>query len=175
MNTLHHRLTRISESLNLWVERCAVALLAVLVVTVWLGILSRYALPWNLTFTEELARYLMIWVALLAISIGICKRQHVGMLVIFDRLPRTLRKTLAFSFDLIGILFFAVMFFYGLTYVERGFNQSTMIFGIPRGYPYLIIPIASGMACIQLALAAARDLLARSPRPALDASERTLT
>jgi len=166
MTTLLHRLTRISEALNLWVERCAVALLSVLVVTVWLGILSRYVLPWNLTFTEELARYLMIWVALLAISLGICKRQHVGMLVIFDRLPRRVRKGLALSFDLIGILFFAVMFYQGHTYVERGFNQSTMIFGIPRGYPYLIIPIASGLACLQLALAAARDLLERAPQPA---------
>lgn len=159
MPPLLHRLTRISEVLNLWVERCAVAMLSVLVVTVWLGILSRYVLPWNLTFTEELARYLMIWVALLAISLGICKRQHVGMLVIFDRLPQQVRKVLALSFDLIGILFFAVMFYHGLTYVERGFSQSTMIFGIPRGYPYLIIPLASGLACLQFALAAARDLI----------------
>ncbi len=166
MTTLLHRLTRISEVLNLWVERCAVALLSLLIVTVWLGILSRYVLPWNLTFTEELARYLMIWVALLAISLGICKRQHVGMLVIFDRLPQQVRKGLALAFDLIGILFFAVMFYHGLTYVERGFSQSTMIFGMPRGYPYLIIPIASGLACLQLALAAARDLMARAPQPA---------
>lgn len=168
MATLHDRLTRLSEALNLWVERCAVALLAALVVTVWLGILSRYALPWNLTFTEELARYLMIWVALLAISLGICKRQHVGMLIIFDHLPQGVRKTLALTFDLVGILFFSVMFYHGLTYVDRGFSQSTMIFGIPRGYPYLIIPIASGMACIQLALAAAQDLLKGAPRPALE-------
>lgn len=168
MTTLLDRLTHISEVLNLWVERCAVALLSVLVVTVWLGILSRYALAWNLTFTEELARYLMIWVALLSISLGICKRQHVGMLVIFDHLPPSVRKALALSFDLIGILFFSIMFYHGLTYVERGFSQATMIFSIPRGYPYLIIPIASGMACIQLALAAARDLLTRAPRPALE-------
>lgn len=166
MTTLHHRLTLISETLNLWVERLAVAMLTILVVTVWVGILSRYVLPWNLTFTEELARYLMIWVALLAVSLGICKRQHVGMLVIFDRLPRLVRKALAFSFDLIGFAFFAIMFYHGLTYVERGFNQSTMIFGIPRGYPYLIIPIASGLACLQLALGAAQDLLERAPQPA---------
>lgn len=166
MFTLHLQLTRISDTLNLWVERCAVALLSLLVVTVWLGILSRYALPFNMTFTEELARYLMIWVALLAVSLGVCKRQHVGMLVIFDRLPLRMRKVLALAFDLIGILFFSVMFYHGLTYVERGFSQSTMIFGIPRGYPYLIIPIASGLACLQLALGAARDFMARAPQPA---------
>ncbi|WP_163559316.1 TRAP transporter small permease [Halomonas sp. NO4] len=168
MSRLRHTISHSSETLNTWVERLCVFLLSLLVLTVWLGILSRYALPWNLTFTEELARYLMIWVALLAVSIGICRRQHVGMLVIFSRLPLAAQKALSLGFDLAGITFFAVMFYYGLAYTERGFSQSTMIFGIPRGYPYLIIPIASGMACLQLTLAAIRDLLATAARPALE-------
>ena len=159
---------RLSHTLDQWVERCCVILLAVLVVTVWTGILARYVLPWNLTFTEEMARYLMIWVALLAISMGICRRQHVGMLVLFDRLPALVQRVLALSFDLIGIAFFAVMFFYSLTYVERGFSQSTMIFGVPKGYPYLILPIASGVACLQLALSALKDMKRTSPQPALE-------
>ncbi|MBY5928742.1 MULTISPECIES: TRAP transporter small permease [Halomonas] len=162
--------SRWSHTLDRWVERCCVILLAALVITVWVGILARYVLPWNLTFTEELARYLMIWVALLAISIGICRRQHVGMLVLFDRLPLSAKRFLALAFDLVGIAFFAVMFVYSLTYVERGFSQSTMIFGVAKGYPYLIIPIASGVACLQLALAAIRDLQRSAPQPALDRS-----
>ncbi|WP_219999875.1 TRAP transporter small permease [Halomonas sp. LBP4] len=157
-----------SRSLNRWVERLCVALVIVLVLDVWLGILARYVLPWNLTFTEELARYLMIWVALLAISTGICYRQHVGVLILFDCFPRPMRKFLALSFDVIGFAFFAFMFFYGLGYVERGFSQLTMIFGMPRGYPYLIIPVASGLACLQFALVAVYDFFAPDPHPAAE-------
>lgn len=166
MSTLADKLTRASGWLDTWVERCSVAILAILVLVVWIGILARYVLPWNLTFTEELARYLMIWVALLSVSIGICRRQHVGVLLLFNVLPRPVRMTLSLAFDLIALTFFAVIFYHGLTYVERGFSQSTMIFGMPRGYPYLIIPIASGIACVQLVLAAARDLLHRDAKPA---------
>ncbi|GHE20345.1 TRAP transporter small permease [Halomonas urumqiensis] len=166
MSALADNLTRISRWLDTWVERCSVAILSVLVLVVWLGILSRYVLPWNLTFTEELARYLMIWVALLSVSLGICRRQHVGVLLLFNRLPRPLRMTLSLAFDLIAFVFFAVIFYHGLTYVERGFSQSTMIYGMPRGYPYLIIPLASAVACIQLTLSALRDLLHRDTQPA---------
>ncbi len=59
---------RLSRGLNWFVERLCVALLVILVLDVWLGIMARYILPWQLTFTEELARYLMIWVALIAVS-----------------------------------------------------------------------------------------------------------
>ncbi|XKE47535.1 TRAP transporter small permease [Halomonas organivorans] len=157
-----------SRSLNRWVERLCVALVIVLVLDVWLGILARYVLPWNLTFTEELARYLMIWVALLAISTGICYRQHVGVLILFDRFPRPMRKLLALSFDVIGFAFFAFMFIYGLGYVERGFSQLTMIFGMPRGYPYIIIPVASGLACLQFVMVAIYDFFAPDPHPAAE-------
>ncbi|WP_148254150.1 TRAP transporter small permease [Aidingimonas lacisalsi] len=168
MNQIHHYVQSISDSLDRWVERTCVALLGILVLTVWIGILSRYILPWNLTFTEELARYLMIWTALLAISIGICRRQHVGMLVIFERLPRVLSKALALFFDVIAFIFFAFMFYYGIGHVEQGFSQVTMIYGMPKGYPYLVIPVASALACIQLCLALLRDLLADKPKTAIE-------
>ncbi|WP_431025331.1 TRAP transporter small permease [Halomonas sp. H5] len=154
---------RTSKTLDTWIERVCVLILTVLVLVVWLGIVSRYALPWNFTFTEELARYLMIWVALLSVSIGICRRQHVGMLVLFDRFPSRMKKCLAVSFDIIAMIFFGVIFFYSFNYVSRGFDQVTMIFGMPRGIPYMIIPIASGLACIQLLLSAIGDLFNTEP------------
>lgn len=168
MEKVSRKALAMSRSLNQWVERLCVALVIVLVLDVWLGILARYVLPWNLTFTEELARYLMIWVALLAISTGICYRQHVGVLILFDRFPRPMRKLLALSFDVIGFSFFAFMFIYGLGYVERGFSQLTMIFGMPRGYPYIIIPVASGLACLQFVMVAVYDFFAPDPHPAAE-------
>ena len=46
-----------SRRVNWYVERGCVALLVVLVLDVWLGVLARYVLPVQWTFTEELARY----------------------------------------------------------------------------------------------------------------------
>lgn len=166
METLHGKLTKISRVLDKSVEVVCVFILAALVLVVWVGILSRYLLPWNLTFTEEMARYMMIWVALLSVSIGISRRQHIGMLIVFESFPRILKKISAFIFDVVAFAFFAVVFYKGLGYVERGFSQVTMIFGVPRGYPYLIIPISSGMACLQLVVSAFRDILEKDPTPA---------
>ncbi|MFT6775565.1 MAG: TRAP-type C4-dicarboxylate transport system permease small subunit [Paracoccaceae bacterium] len=68
-------------------ERTCVALLALFVLDVWLGVVARRIIPLPITFTEELARYLMIWMALLAVSCEIAHREHIGVEFVFSRLP----------------------------------------------------------------------------------------
>ena len=146
-----------SRRLNWLVERLCVLLLLILVLDVWLGVLVRYVIPLPLTFTEELARYLMIWMALLAVSSGISYREHIGVLVLFERFPQPVRKWLTVCFDLIALSFFAVIFFYGLGMVDRGFERFTMINAIPKAYPFMGVPLAALLACIQLVLVTIHD------------------
>ncbi len=147
----------LSLTLDRAVQIVCVLLLILLVLDVWLGIMARYVLPFSLTFTEELARYLMIWMALLAISCGIVHREHIGVEFVFDRFSPETRRILAVSFDIIAFVFFAALFWYGLDFVERGFKRITMIYDIPKGYPFMIVPIASALACIQLFLTGLHD------------------
>lgn len=127
---------------------------------VWLGVLVRYVIPLPLTFTEELARYLMIWMALLAVSSGIAHREHIGVEFIFGRLPAKVRRWLAVTFDLMAFAFFFAIFFYGIGFAVQGFSRLTMIYAIPKGYPFLGVPLAAGMACVQLGLVAVHDFYA---------------
>ena len=157
MNSVAQTAKNWSNRVNWLVERICVALLIVLVLDVWLGVLARYVLPFQATFTEELARYLMIWMALLAVSSGISHREHIGVLVLFERFPPSVRRWLAVVFDLIALMFFAIIFYYGLGMVERGFSRFTMIEAIPKAYPFMGVPFAAAMACIQLVLVAIHD------------------
>jgi TRAP-type transport system small permease protein len=159
----------ISMRMNWFVERFCVFLLAILVLDVWLGVALRYVLPYiqmiipsfqlSLSFTEELARYLMIWMALIAVSSGIAYREHIGVLFIFNMFPPRYRRWLAVAFDLLTFAFFALIFWYGLGFVERGMTRFTMIYDMPKGYPNLVIPVSAAMACIQLVLVAVRDFV----------------
>jgi len=42
--------------------------------------------------------------------------------------------------------------------VERGFSRFTMIESIPKAYPFMGVPLAALLACVQLALVAVHDL-----------------
>ncbi|WP_209016939.1 TRAP transporter small permease [Roseibium aggregatum] len=171
MQNFAFRAIRASRALNRWVERFCVLLLIVLTLDVWLGILARYFIPFPLTFTEELARYLMIWMALLAISCGISRREHIGVLVLIERLPPVVRKWLAVAIDLTALVFFGVLLVYGVGFVERGFSRLTMIFSIPKGYPFFVVPVAAALACVQLVLVAIHDLFSSDGITAADRAE----
>jgi len=165
MQSIAKRAKAWSLRVNWVVERMCVLLLVVLVLDVWLGVLARYVIPLPLTFTEELARYLMIWMALLAVSSGIAYREHIGVEFVFTRLPAGARRWLAVSFDVIAFVFFFALFWYGLAFAERGFTRLTMIYAIPKGYPFAGVPLAAFIACIQLFLVGIHDFFAeRAPK-----------
>ncbi|WP_418320210.1 TRAP transporter small permease [Piscinibacter sakaiensis] len=151
------RADRLSLKLGWWTDRAAAVLLAVLILDVWLGVFARYILPLPITFMEEAARYLMIWVALLAVSSCIPRREHIGVQVLFERLPAAIRRHLLLLLDLLGIVFFLFLAFYGVGLVERGAKTFTMISGMSKALPFAAVPVGATLAAIQLALVAIRD------------------
>lgn len=165
MNALAVKTREISLRLNRVVEVVCVVLLVLLVLDVWLGIVARYLIPLPITFTEELARYLMIWMALLAVSCGIVHKEHIGVEFLFSRFPAGLRRFLAVAFDVLSFGFFLVLFWYGLGFAERGFSRVTMIYAMPKGYAFSAVPAAAAVACLQIALKGISDALAaRAPK-----------
>jgi len=146
-----------SARLNWLIERLCAVLLILLVLDVWLGVLVRYFIPLPVTFTEEAARYLMIWMALLAVSCGVARREHIGVEFLFERLPAVARRWGLLILDVVAFGFFALLVVYGLDLVDRGTRSFTMIYGITKAVPFAAVPVASALACTQLILVAIRD------------------
>ena len=151
------RAATLSDRISKVVEISVVALMVLLVLDVWLGIVVRYFIDLPLTFTEEAARYLMIWMALLSVSIGISRREHIGVLILFDRMNPVGRHILLALFDLLGLFLFGFLFFYGIDFAVGGLQRLTMIYGMPKALPFAAVPVSCALACIQLALSGIRD------------------
>ena len=155
----------ISHHLARATEIVVIILLILLVLDVWLGIMVRYFIDIPLTFTEEAARYLMIWMALLAVSVGIARRSHIGVLFLFDRTRGVPRHVLMGLIDLLGLMFFLFLFYYGIGFTVDGGRRLTMIYDIPKSVPFAAVPVSALLAAIQIALVAVRDQAALLPEP----------
>lgn len=157
---------RISRVLARTTEIAVVGLMVILIGLVWLGIAVRYVVDVPITFTEEASRYVMIWTALLAVSVGIARREHIGVAIVYDRLPRGVQRVLLGLIDLLALIFFLLLLWYGLSFTSGGARQFTMIYGMSKALPYAAVPIAAGLAAVQLVLVAIRDQarLARAPQ-----------
>ena len=78
---------RLSHQINRGTEVILAALMVALVLDVWIGVVDRYFFHWQLPWPEVLARYLMIWAAMLAVSSGIARREHIGLTAVLLNLP----------------------------------------------------------------------------------------
>ena len=151
------RITRYSTTLNWVLERLCALLVALMVLDIWFGIVARYGLELGITWTEELARYLMIWAALLAVPCAAFRREHIGLTIVSDRLAPGMRTLLHVSLDLVGIAFFLFLFIYGLRMTADGYSQYAMIFGMTMTLPYASVPVSAGLTVIQILATLVRD------------------
>ena len=103
------------KSLN---ERMSTVLNAVLIVAVGLlvldvvwGVFTRYAMGEQAKWTEELARFLLIWVTLLGGAVAFGTKGHLGVDYFVGKFHPEARKIMS-VFSHLVVLFFAVSIFF---------------------------------------------------------------
>jgi TRAP-type C4-dicarboxylate transport system permease small subunit len=151
------RLDEIGRRLNWMNERICALLMAVLVLTVWLGVADRYAYQLGATWTEELARYTMIWCALLAVPCGAYRREHIGLEFVLNFMPKRYRRILQLVLDLTGLAFFTFLTFYSIGMTVEGRTQHANIFGMTMLVPFASVPVSSALTVVQLIVTMVRD------------------
>lgn len=149
---------KLSKRLNIVVEAIVACLMALLVVDVWIGVVDRYIFHWQFPWPEILARYLMIWAALLAISCGIARREHIGLVLLISKFPPRFRRISLILMDIISFFLFMYVFLYGIGFGLSGFKREAMIFGMSLGPAYLAVPVSAFVASVQVVLVSIRDL-----------------
>jgi TRAP-type C4-dicarboxylate transport system permease small subunit len=153
----------IGRRVNWLVERCCALLMAAMVLVIWFGVTERYFLRLGATWTEEFSRYVMIWVALLAVSCAAYRREHIGLIFILQRLSGTKRRILQCSLDLVGIAFFIFLTIYGVGMTITGQTQYATIFGITMAVPFASVPVSAGLTAFQILITMIRDLSTTIP------------
>jgi TRAP-type transport system small permease protein len=119
-----------------------VAAVAVLIFPVTLQIISRYtALIPSYIWTEELSRFLFIWMVMLGSMIGVRERSHFEVDVWPDLKPRptALLRIVSNAF----VLVFAIVFlWWGTKFVQFGWNQDSELAELPMTYIFIAWPLA---------------------------------
>ncbi|MGC3938907.1 TRAP transporter small permease [Roseobacter sp. EG26] len=147
-----------SAKLNTVVEAIAAGLMLALVLDVWLGVVDRYYFHWQLPWPEALARYLMIWAAMLAVSSGVARRNHIGLTSFIMVLPYRLRRAALICMDVLTLALFLYVAWFGVGFAFGGATRHAMIFGASLAPFYAAIPVAAALSSIQLVLVLLRDL-----------------
>lgn len=124
-------------------------LTGILVITVLVGVFFRYVVRDSLSWTEELARYLMIWAALLAVSVGIKDKEHVGIQLLIKQFPPFLTKAVTFLVYIITMVFLGFLSYKGYQVADKAKTQLSLALNISMYWPLMSIPVSGVLAIIQ--------------------------
>jgi TRAP-type C4-dicarboxylate transport system permease small subunit len=135
--------------LNLCVSAC---LLCAMVAIAGMGVIFRFLLHDSLSWSDEMAAYLFVWLTCLGAAAGVKLRAHPEVRVLADRCPAGASRALADLTDCAVLALGAVLVVYGGNMLELMGTETASSLPISMIYPYLAIPIGGGLMAFHSAV-----------------------
>jgi len=127
-------------------------MLGVMFVLVFVNVVTRYVLGFSFATTEEISTFLMIWITYFGAGLALREGRHAAIDIFQDLLSERARRVVRVSLGMLILAFFVVLAFYGIKIVKFGWAQETWATQIPRGIPYMCVPIGAAAFVFHLLL-----------------------
>lgn len=124
-----------------------------IVVLVFAGVLSRFVFAHPMAWSEELARYLFLWAALVGAASACRNNQHGGIPLLVHRFPQSWQRGVEIFVATLVVVVLAVLAWQSFGSTVQGFEsgQTSLASGVP-------IWLINGIALIAYLLAILRTL-----------------
>lgn len=130
------------------IEVAVLAAMAVVSVVVVVEVILRYGLGETLVVTEELSRYLMVWVAFLGSVLLMRERGHIASEGLGGWLGPAGRRVVGVVADLLTLVFLVTLTIAGLQTLPAQLDQYLTTINISIFWFYLAIPVGSGLMAL---------------------------
>nr|WP_251048374.1 TRAP transporter small permease [Halomonas sp. ISL-56] len=137
-------LRRIERGLDAIIQPVVFAGMAALIGVITLQIVSRVffsAVGW----TEEVARFLLVWITFLAGTLAFQRGRHIAVTFVVDALPGRLRQIAKLAALLIVLAFMIALIVIGYRYMQVQSFQKSASLRLSMTYVYAVMPICAAI------------------------------
>ena len=136
---------RISNIMNRITEVILVIVLTAMAVVVFLQVIFRYVLNFPLFWTEEFARYCLVWASLLGSSVAVKRGQHIAVTIFLERFPPALHRVLQITALVAVAVILTVILWGGIQLVAITRAQISPALRVSMSIPYLAVPVGAAL------------------------------
>lgn len=127
-----------------------VLLMTGFILTVLWGVVSRVVFSAPATWTEEMARFMFIWMVFLGLSYSTLRGTHIRVTLVADKIFRGhARQILDLFIYLITLGIFAWLLVTGIQYVGYCMDVNTPAMQLPRGWFVTILPVTGVLMVVR--------------------------
>lgn len=127
-------------------ELISAILLSIMASIAFINVISRWFLHLSLAFTEEITIHFFVWMTTLGIAIAFERSAHLGMVTIYERLPKIPRKIASAISAIIAISLFLLVNYYAIREIYMDmtiFKMESEALRIPQWIYTMGTPIFS--------------------------------
>ena len=133
----------IISKINKYVEIALGIIMSSVVILTSVEVFLRYIFGKSLLWSNELNRFLFIWLVFLGASVGCYNGSHLCMDVFLTKIRGKNRRILNTIISLSTLIIIFIMIVYGFYITKKTMIQIYPVLKIPMGYAYLSIPVSS--------------------------------
>lgn len=141
----------LNEHLERYLARGCAILMCLMVIDVTWQVLSRFLLEKPSSFSEELARFLLVWIGFFGAAYAYRKYAHLGLDIFTSKLEGRSRVSVDKLGDWVSLIFVSVVMIFGgfkIMLLTLELNQLSAALQIPMGYVYSVVPISGVLIAI---------------------------
>ncbi len=125
----------------------AVLLMIITVITAY-QVVMRYAFNRAPYWSDEVVRFLFVWLSFLGAAAGVHGGMHIGIDIIANKLPPRGRLLLKGVISAIMALFGLALLWYGLDSTMHAHAQPSPTVGLPMSWVYASVPVCGALIAI---------------------------
>ena len=119
-----------------------------LVVTVFANVIFRYFFESTIDWSEELARFLLIWLIFIGAMNALFENEHMVMDYFIQLFQEKITGALKLIADLFSLAATIALTLGGLELAIKNLNWYSPVLNIPYGYVNMIVPICSSLMAV---------------------------
>jgi TRAP-type C4-dicarboxylate transport system permease small subunit len=131
----------IRETVRVVVLLQATAIFAIIVFTV----VSRYGFNWVLSWSEEVPRYLLIWISFLGAAVCVDLKDHIAFDYFLKRLPARMHALVTMGINALMFFFGWIMLWFGIQFVEDFGSDLMESIPFTNIWYYTALPLSGGL------------------------------
>lgn len=125
-------------------------IIAVMGAVLALQVAMRYLFNHPLIWSEEMARYLFVWMTFIGASYGVRHGIHINMALLFDKFPRPLKLVSHLFTNLAAAAVFAALIPAGWRFVEDQSFIASSAMQIPMSWVFAAVPVGCVLVTARL-------------------------
>jgi len=149
---------KVSDILDHFVRYINIILIIVMTFTILLQVFYRYVLNNSLTWTEEIARFIMVWMVFLGFSMVSKRKVNISLEFFLKKISSKVRKPLEILLQVYIIYFLLILFKLGIVLVESAYRQVAPASQISMKWVYLALPAGIVILVFQHIVLLIKDL-----------------